>query len=437
LTLHRNIALAGVALLLAGCSGWFGDDSSKKALPGKRIPVLALDRSLEADPRLADVDVRLPRPYRNADWPETGGTPNHAMHHLSAKGGLAMLWSEDIGDGGDGMLLAQPIIAAGHVFTMDVRAEVRSHDAETGNLVWRARLAPKDADGILGGGLAWNNGKVYVTTGFADVIALDGATGRELWRRRVSGPLRAAPTVYSGRVFVVTIANELFALDAVDGRVLWNHIGITETAGLLGGASPAADGNIVVVPYSSGELFALRIENGRVIWSDSLSALRRFDPVSSLSHIRGQPVIDRGQVIATSNSGRTVAIDLRTGSRIWERPIGSNNAPWVAGDFIYMVSSAGDLLCLSRRTGGVRWVRPLQHFEDEEDREGPLVWSGPVLAGDRLLVGSSDGQLWSVSPYTGKLLGIIEASGGVFIPAAVANDTVYVLTNKARLLALR
>lgn len=433
--------IAGLALSLAGCTSWLGGSDSKKPLPGKRISVLALDRTVEADPKLSDLAVRLPRPYRNPAWPEAGGEPNHAMHHLSAKGSLAPLWREDAGESGgdDDLLLADPVVAQKKVCTMDVDAQVRCFDADTGRTLWRKSLKErgKDQEGILGGGLAYYDGRVYATTGFADVVALDGATGKEIWRHRVNGPMRAAPTVYGGRVFAVTIANELFALSAADGKELWTHSGITETAGLLGAASPAVEGSTVVVAYTSGELFALRVENGRVIWSDSLSALRRFDPVSSLSQIRGLPVIDRGRVIATSNAGRTVAIDLRTGNRIWERPIGSSSSPWIAGDFIYMVTGNYELVCLTRQTGGVRWVRPLQHYKDEEDKEDPIVWSGPVVAGDRVLIGASDGQIWSVSPYSGKLMGRIEVSGPVYLSPVIANDTVYVLTNEAKLLALR
>ena len=53
---------------------------------------------------------------------------------------------------------------------------------------------------------------------------------------------------------------------------LWSHNGIPETAGLLGGASPAVEGEIVIVAYTSGELFALRVENGRAVWSDNLAS---------------------------------------------------------------------------------------------------------------------------------------------------------------------
>ena len=108
-----------------------------------------------------------------------------------------------------------------------------------------------------------------------------------IWRQNVTAPLHAPPTVIDGRVFAVSVENALDVLSADDGRRLWTHNGIPETAGLLGGTSPAVGDEIVVVGYSSGEVFGLRPENGRVIWSDNLAATQAVNAVAALADIRG------------------------------------------------------------------------------------------------------------------------------------------------------
>ena len=433
-----SLLLAAIAL--SACSGGWLGGGKEKPLPGERIAVLTLESTLKADERLADLDVQLPKPDPNDEWPQEGGYPNHAMHHLAASGPLEQLWRTSVGEGNnsEAQLLAQPVIAGGRVYTMDVEAEVRALDMETGNTVWRRELSTSDNhEGILGGGLAVAGGRLYATTGFAAVVAMDAATGKEIWRKVLNGPIRAAPTVRAGRVFVVTVTNEMFALAADDGRQLWTHAGLTEVAGLVGGAAPAADAGVIVVPYTSGEVVALRVENGRMIWTDSLAALRRSDAVTSIAHIRGRPVIDRGVVYVVANSRRTVAIDLRTGTRLWEVPIGGLQGPWVAGEFIYIVTRDAELICLTRRGGRIRWVTQLPRYEDEEDKEDPIQWSGPILVSDRLLVMGSQEEIWSVSPYTGKVLGIIDTPAPVSITPAVARETVFLLTDEADLIALR
>jgi outer membrane protein assembly factor BamB len=434
----RICLVAFLAVGLAGCGMFSG--SKKKPLPGERIEVLTRDASVKADPRLADLDVRIPRPDENPDWPQSGGTPNHAMHHLAAPGALARLWRSGIGEGSDseGQLLSQPVVAGGRVYTIDTNADVRAFDAESGRRVWRTELDSKGRhEGIRGGGVAFHEGRIYATTGFGAVVALDASNGKEVWRKALPGPIRAAPTVWDGRVFVVTVTNETYALAADDGRQLWTHTGLTETAGLVGAAAPAVDAGVVVVPYSSGELAALKVENGRVVWTESLTALRRSDAVTAIAHIRGRPVIDRGVVYVVGNSQRTVAVDLRTGTRLWEIPVGGLEGPWVAGEFIYVVTRDAELLCLTRRGGRVRWIAQLPRYEDEEYKRSPILWSGPVVAGDRVLLAGSNEEVWSISPFTGKFLGRIAVSAKVLIAPVVARNTVYLLTDEADLIALR
>ena len=318
MTLCRLIA-AMVLALSAGACDLFGDDDPPP-LPGERIPVMLYDTSLEPDPRIQDMDVRLPPPEANSAWPQPGGYPDHAMHHLAIADLPQRAWSVDIGQGSTDelRLLSPPIVADGRLFVLDAESTIVVLDAETGQRLWDARAVDEEEEeGELGGGIAYADGRIYVTTGAAEVRAFDAASGEELWRQKLSAPMRAGPTVAAGRVFAITVDNQIHALDVRDGRKLWNHSGITETAGLLGGASPAVGAGIVAVPFSSGELFALRIENGRPVWSDSLASVRRVDAVSSLSDIRGHPVLDRGWVIAISHGGRMVAVDVRTGVRVW------------------------------------------------------------------------------------------------------------------------
>ncbi len=435
--------LSLVAGLLAACDTveeWIDSDRNPP-LPGERISVLALDAALEADPRVADLKVQLPEPYVNESWSQPGGSPNHAMYHLSLDAPLVELWRADVGEASDDerLLLSQPVVAGDRVFTMDSASIVTAFSRASGDELWRIDLEDEEEedDGFFGGGIAYEAGRLFVTTGFARVYALDARTGVILWRQQVAGPIRAAPAVSSERVFVLTVDNQLFALSAIDGNRLWEHSGIQETAGLIGTASPAIDGSVIVVPYSSGEIFGMLAESGRILWSDSLSAIRRVDPIADLAHIRGLPVIDRGLVVAISHSGRMVAIDQRRGTRAWDIDVGGIEMPWVAGEFIFVLTNDNQVLCLTRREGRVRWVRQLDRFEDPEDLDDPIQWVGPVLAGDRLIVAGSHEKALSISPYTGEPLGELELPGKPAIAPIVADRTLYFLLENAALIALR
>lgn len=440
----RRVAAAFLATgLLAGCGDGFGGifgGSEAPPLPGERLAVLDLERTLTPDPRIAGLEVRLPRPAVNPHWPQAGGYASHSMQHLGLRDGIRPIWTIDVGSdaGAKTRILSSPVVASGLLFAMDARTNVAAYSAGDGKPQWRRSLRAKgEESGEFGGGLAYSGTMLYVATGYGEVLAINPGTGNTVWKQSIGLPIRAEPTVSSGLVFVVSYDNQLFALSTEDGRVVWNHVGIAEVAGLIGAANPAAAAGVVVAPYSSGELFALRAENGRMIWSDSLQRRRRIAGVSDLGDINGRPVIDRGIVYAISHAGRMVAIDLRTGERLWDQDLAGVQTPWVVGDFIFLITVDNQLVCLSRREGRIRWVTPLARFEDVEDKENPIQWYGPVLAGDRLLLVSSHGRAVAVSPYTGRVLGQEKLDNGAVVAPVVANGMLYIMDEDAIITAWR
>jgi len=435
----KRFGVVVTALLLAAALAACG--SSKVPLPGERVSVLALNKDLSVDPSLTETAVKLPKPYENKDWPQAGGNQAHAMYHLEASTGtFKQIWSASIGSGADSAnrLLAEPIIADGKVFTLDSESLVRVFDAETGKRVWENDLTPDvDDNDLFGGGIAVAEGKVFVTTPYAKVLALDETSGKKVWEVDAPSPMRAPPSVSDGRLFTVTIDNQLVVYATDDGRRLWSNTGVEEAAGFLGGATPAVLGDVVVAAYTSGDLLAFDVVTGRTIWSDNLAGRQGGNAVAALTDIRGRPVIDRDRVIAIGNGGVMAAIDLHRGGRVWDNGIGGTQQPWTAGDFVYVVTSSSEVICLTREDGRIKWVVSLPPFEDMEDKSDPIYWSGPVLVSDRLLVTGSNGVALAFSPYTGKLLGKQTLPDRSHLPPVVANKTVYILSDDADLIALR
>src|SRR5262245_56163589 len=305
------------------------------------------------------------------------------MQHLAIGDSLQVLWTADVGagSGSSRILTTPPIVAEGKVFAKDAESTVTAYNADTGQRLWSVTLKPEKARDTdeFGGGLAWYGGRLFVTTGFASVFALDANDGKEIWNSSVSAPIRGAPLVFGDRVFTVSIDNKVHAMAASDGSDLWSFSGLQETAGYVGGNSPAGSGDFVVAPFTSGELVNLRLDSGRPVWNESLVGQRReARAFGNLADIRGRPVIDRGVVLAMGTAGQLTAIDLRSGQRLWERGIGGNQTPWVAGRFVFVVTGAAEVAAVSRSDGKVKWVTPLTQYRDAKRRE-PILWAGPVL----------------------------------------------------------
>jgi outer membrane protein assembly factor BamB len=460
----RAAILVVAVLALSGCeqldtiqsmtSGWFSS-KKKSDLRGERIDVLATDESVKPDPTLADTPVVLPPPYRNQAWAQPGGFAGNALYHLEAPGPLKVLWQTDAGKGSDtaSRVTAPPIVVNGRVYVLDSEAHVFAVDATSGAVVWDKDLAPAGGSGPFlmlfgpdhsidpsegfGGGVAFDNGKLYVSTGFGQVFALNPADGAQIWKINLGVPIVNAPVANGGRVFVSSEDNHMFALAQSDGRTLWDHQGITESAGILESTSAAVAGDYLIAPYTSGELYAIRVEDGRVAWNDMLTRSGTRTALSDIDDIAGRPVVDRDMVFAIAHSGVMVAINLDSGQRVWSRDIGGIQTPWVAGDFLYVLTTDQMILCLQRKDGRVKWVHQLPRWEDPDDKDEPIFWSGPVLVSDRLIAVSSSGFAESISPYTGQLLARMQIPDKAYIAPVVANDTLYLYTNDAQLIALR
>jgi outer membrane protein assembly factor BamB len=457
------LVLAAASLLLGGCSvfsevgSWFASAGKKSNLRGVRIPVMSLDSDLKVDATLASTPILLPPPYRNPEWPQPGGYASNAMYHLAAPGRLREIWSQDAGKGNDidSHLTSAPVVGGGLIYALDAEAHIFAFRAGDGHPVWDRSLAPRNGTdwptfwGLLGkhntidppqgmgGGVAYGDGKIFVTSGFGVLICMDAKTGRDIWRKDLGMPIVNAPVVSGGRIFVSTHNNHFYALAETDGRQLWDHQGIEESAGILASTNAAVSGETVIAPYTSGEVFALRAQNGQVGWSDVLSRSGHVTALSQLDDIAGRPVIDRGVVYAISQSGLMAAFSVNTGERLWSRDIGGIQTPWAAGDYVYVLDNNARLICLTRKEGRLRWIHQLPQYENPDDKSDPIIWAGPVLASDRLVVTSSNGYAEAISPYDGKLAGRVEIPSGTIIAPIVADGTMYLYTSDAELVALR
>lgn len=442
-------AIAVLAAALSACSTvgnmlpWGGnDDESMSDIPrDQRISILAFEQQLTPDPALASRTITPPPTTTVIEWPQAGGTPDNSPPHSAGAAVLERAWRASLGAGSNDrvQIAAPPVIAGGRLFFLDADHRVQAVDASGGDRLWSRALRPVASrdNRARGGGVAVNGGRVFVATGFGYIAALDAANGDEIWRTQASAPFYSAPSVVGGRVFAITNDSELVAFDAGSGEVLWTHPAIAESARILSAPSVAVDGDTVVAPFASGEIVALQGGNGRQLWSESLSRSGALTSLSAINDIAGRPVVDDGVVFAASHSGILAAIDLRSGQRIWARAFASTQTPWIAGDVLYAVSIDGELVAVDRATGSIYWVRQLRRYRDEDDREGRLSWTGPVMVGGRLVLANSLGEVVGVSPQNGEIVARADVDQPVFIPPIVANGEIYLVTDQARLVVLR
>ncbi|MGK6321592.1 PQQ-binding-like beta-propeller repeat protein [Sphingomonas sp. DT-51] len=424
---------------LSGC-GIFKSAPKKTPTVGQRVPILVSENPAEIDKGLADVQVTLPTPAANDSWTQPGGNAAKSMGHLLLATAPTKAWSAEI-DGGSNRarLAAMPVIADNKLFVVDVQGVINAFTADRGAKLWTRTISEGDDNRAarFGGGASYDDGKVYATDGLGGVLAVNAADGAVLWRAKPGGPLRGAPTVANGQVYVLSQDNQIVALNQADGKVVWTQTASLETQGVFGVAAPAASSGTVVAGFSSGELNAYRYENGRSLWQDALSRTSITTSVSSLADIDADPVIEDGRVYSIGQGGRMIALELATGQRLWEQNLAGISTPWIAGEWIFVVTDDARLVCLSRANGKIRWISQLRAYKNEEKRSDPYNWFGPVLAGERLWLTNSRGELVALSVADGKVQTTIRAGDSFSLAPIVANQTLYTLDEKGVITAWR
>ncbi|HHN72722.1 MAG TPA: hypothetical protein ENK13_01405, partial [Thermopetrobacter sp.] len=379
---RRFLRLAGTAaggLLLGACSqtdslvndllgetGLFGERDVR--LPGQREDLFGDD----AARRRSEEPVAIPAAVRNTSWAQPGGRASNANQNLALGRPLRRAFSASAGaaSDSDGRISAPPIVIAGRVHVLDAKATVTAVSASGGRRLWSTSLVPKgeEPDVGFGGGLCSDGARVYAATGFGEVVALDAASGRILWRHRLELPVRTAPVVAAGRIYVRDNGNTAYALSAADGAEIWRHQGEKARASLISAAAPAVGGGIVAVPFTTGDV-AVFSPSGSLLWSQNIGT------VDAMSDIAARPVIHDGMIHVIPAAGNFSTFRARNGGELWAIRMSGRNTPWLAGAYLFVIADRDRLVAVNRKDGSLRWTTRL----------GGGVWQGPVMGGGRLL----------------------------------------------------
>ncbi len=422
----------------------FGCGRQERVLEGERLDIRApnLPEGEEAA-AVEETEVRIDKlsfasPATNADWTHRNGSAQHLIRHPALNRTLTKVWSANIGTGNSRKhaITASPIVGGGRVYTMDANANVRAFTT-AGAPVWSVDLTPPNekTNEASGGGLAFGNSVLAVTTGHGEVIAMDPASGAVRWRHQMTGAISADPVIVGDTIVAVSRNNVALGLDIKNGRIRWQQLSPGNTAGVAGAGAPAALGKLVVIPFSSGELVGTVASNGLRAWSGSVSGGNKGLARNLVADISGDPVIDGRTLYVANQSGRLAAMDRRSGERLWTAKDGSYSPVWPAGGAVFMVTDRFAVKRLNASDGTEVWSQELPDFKEKKDRRkrSTYAYFGPVLAGGQVWVGGSDGLLRSYDPVNGTLTGTVGIPGGAASQPAIAGGRMFILSGNGQL----
>lgn len=437
---RTGLALLGALLLsVTACA------EKERILPGAREDIRPTEEGAVAT---ADTVVNESRPIRlpsqtaNSTWAQSFGTPAFRTANAALRAAPQRIWSTSIGSGNSRKqrITASPVVAGGLIYTLDSGARV-SAVSPAGGVVWSSDLTPaSDEEGqATGGGMAYDNGTLYVSSGFGLLAALDARTGATRWIQKLDSTGSGTPLVRDGLVYLVAGDDVAWAVKTTDGRVAWQIEASPSVTNVLGAPSPVLAGDFVVFGFGSGDIVAAFRRGGLRRWNATVAGQRTGRAIARIGDVTGGPVVVGDRIYAGNHSGRIVALNVADGERIWTAHEGALGPVWPAGDSIFSITDKNQLVRINTADGGVIWAVDLPNFvKDKPRRRGRSFANyGPILAGGRIIVASSDGQLRIFSPDNGVITATVPVPGGATSAPVVANQTLYVMGGNGELHAFR
>jgi len=428
--------LGGAALLvLVACA------EKEIILPGEREDIRAPGEDAGVVENTSS-PIRLPAQSANRDWTQSIGSPGHRVAHPALRSTPQLIWSVPIGTGDErrARITADPVVAGGLIYTLDSGARV-SGVTPSGSLAWSVDLVPaNDSEGqATGGGMAYDGGTLYVSTGFGLLSALDAKTGAIRWQQRLEATGSGQPLVQDGLIYLVAGDETGWAIETKTGRIAWQIEATPSVSNVLGAPAPAIAGDLVVFAFGSGDLIATFRRGGLRRWSASVAGLRKGVARSRIGDITGSPVVVGKTVYVGNHSGRTVALDTSLGERLWTTDEGALSPVWPVGGSLFLVSDSGHLVRVNGADGRTVWAVDLPgDVKDKPRKRGKShAQYGPVLAGGRVIVPSSDGFIRFFAPEDGRLMASVPVPGGASSGPVVAGNTLYVVGTNGKLHAFR
>ncbi|MCR9127241.1 MAG: PQQ-like beta-propeller repeat protein [Rhodobacteraceae bacterium] len=435
---RTGLAVLGLSLLmLAAC------EEPEVILTGPREDIRADAEPLAAAPVAPGPrTIALPATVANAEWAQSHGTQAFRVANAALGPAPQRIWSVSIGEGDSRKLriTADPVVGAGRVYTLDAGALVTA-TGTGGAPIWSRDLTPPrdDRGDATGGGLAYADGTLYVSLGFGELLALDAATGAERWRQQLDATGSGAPTVAGDLVYLVAGDDTGWAVRRDNGRIAWQVLATPSVANILGAPAPALTDSLTVFAFGSGDLVSTFRNGGLRRWSASVAGQRLGRSSSKISDITGAPVVAGRTLFAGNHSGRIAAFDVDSGDRLWTAREGVFGPVWPVGGSVFAITDRNQLVRLDAGSGVLVWAVDLPGFLRDKPRRRAAVHAhhGPVLAGGRLVVTSSDGLIRFFAPDSGALVGTAEVPGGATTAPAVAGGTLYVVGANGQLHAFR
>ncbi|MGH8762662.1 MAG: outer membrane protein assembly factor BamB [Nitrosospira sp.] len=305
-----------------------------------------------------------------------------------------------------------PLVEDGTVYAADPSGYLLRFDSVTGKGAGNI-----DTRRQLSGGLGAGEGMLLVGTFKGEVLAYDAKDGKVLWTAQVSTEVLSPPHADGGIVAVRTGDGRIFSLDAGTGKRKWIYQGATPSLTVRSFAGVLISQGMVFAGFAGGKLVAINSSNGSIRWEAVVSRPRGATELERITDITSLPVADERQICAVAYQGRVACFEIANGNQIWARDASSNAGLAMDANHVYVSEVGGTVVAYDKRDGASIWKQELLQG---------LRLSPPLVQGDHVVVGDSQGYVNLIRNDTGSIVGRAATDEGAIItrPAALPDGFV-------------
>ncbi len=408
----------------------FSCSSDSKIDDKNAISVFADLNSIETDQALKDTTITIPPTTINNSWFGSNNDNNQEIENFSF-GKISKIKSLKTGyrTSYDNRMVFAPVIVDDKIYTLDANSNLYAKDLSTNKTIWKKKLINRwFIKDFTNGKISYFEGKIFATTGYNLVFCVDIKTGEVLWQKTLSSIPISTPISDGKQVYLITDDNKTYSLSTIDGEINWIHSGILKATGILGSANPVLYKNYIISAYSSGEIYTLNKKTGDAGWVYDLNLNKVDTSDFVLNDIDATPIIKNDIAYTVGNGGLMMAIRIIDGAILWQKELASITDFWIAGEFIYLVNNDNQLICLYKKTGGIKWFVQLKKYLNDKKPASKIIYNGIIMAGDNLIMTNSNRELLTISPLDGKILQTKKLDQKIFHNPIIVNGKIYLHT---------
>jgi outer membrane protein assembly factor BamB len=345
-----------------------------------------------------------------ADWPQFRGNPSLTGVATSpVPKTLKLLWTFEAGDS----IESSAAISEGVVYVGSQSSDLIAVNLADGKLLWKYKVK----DGIGESSPAVHSGIVVVGDLSGTVHAVNAKDGKALWTFPANGEVKASPVIVEDKVIIGSYDGTLYCLSLKDGKSLWEF----HTNGPVHATASVAAG-LAYISGCDGVLRGIRISDGKEMVSITTGAYTGASPALSAA----------GAAYFGTFNNDVLAFSLKTRKSLWRYENPQRQFPFYSSAALIEGKTEGKVIvggrdkivhCLNAQTGRQLW----------EFATKSRVESSPAVMEGRVYVGSNDGRFYVLEIATGKKLWEFEAGAPLSASPAIADGRIVIGSQDGKL----